>query len=132
MVSDGLEARIGTLGAGREWFKPWRTTTGETLADPHLTELQVMLEGVCQPNRLLALLRDFIVFDDDGSSNMVKKLASYHQFHAVQAAVEETLRATALQREAAQTEQASGTHPGGVPGDRRIGVVWHTQGQALA
>ena len=47
LVSDGVEARIGTLTAGREWFKPWRTISGETLADPHLPELQVMLEGVC-------------------------------------------------------------------------------------
>ena len=49
VVSDGLEARIGTLTAGREWFKPWRTITGETLADPHMPQLQVMLEGVCEP-----------------------------------------------------------------------------------
>ena len=45
-VSDGVEARIGTLTAGREWFKPWRTISGESLADPHLPELQVMLEGI--------------------------------------------------------------------------------------
>ena len=52
IVSDGNEARVGTLTAGREWFKPWRTVTGEGLADPHMTELQVMLEGVCAPDRL--------------------------------------------------------------------------------
>ena len=73
-------------------------------------------------------MRDFIVFDNDGSGKLIKKLAGYHQVHAVQAAVEETLRATALQREAAQTEQRAGIRPGGVPGDRRIGVVWHNQG----
>ena len=66
VVSDGVEARLGTLTAGREWFKPWRTVTGETLADRHMTELQVMLEGVFEPGRFLALVRDFIVFDDDG------------------------------------------------------------------
>ena len=75
IVSDGLEARIGASGAGREWFKPWRTITGETLEDSHLTELQVLLEGVCQPDRFLALLRNFIVFDDDGSGMLVKKMA---------------------------------------------------------
>ena len=69
MVSDGTEARIGTLTAGREWFKPWRTVTGETLAAPSMTELQVMLEGVFEPGRFLALLRDFIVFEDDGSGS---------------------------------------------------------------
>ena len=57
LVSDGTEARVGTLTAGREWFKPWRTVTGETLADPHMTELQVMLEGIFEPGRFLALIR---------------------------------------------------------------------------
>ena len=62
VVSDSNEARIGTLTAGREWFKPWRTITGETLADQHKTELQVLLEGVFERSRFLALIRDFIVF----------------------------------------------------------------------
>ena len=133
MVSDGLAARVGALGAGQEWFKPWRTTTGETLADSSLTELQVMLEGVCQPERLLALLRDFIVFDDDGSGKPVKKLAGYHQFHAVRAAVGETLRAAELERAERNVGEEGGSYesgrrPGGELGDRRIGVVWHTQG----
>ena len=75
MVSDGTEARIGTLTSGREWFKPWRTVTGETLADSHMTELQVILEGVFEPSRFLSMVRDFIVFDDDGSSSLVKKMA---------------------------------------------------------
>ena len=126
IVSDGLEARIGTLTAGQEWFKPWRTITGEALADPRLPQLQVLLEGVCTPHRLLALVRDFIVFEDDGSGTLAKKMAGYHQFHAVQTAVAETLRAAALQAVAGRDE--SGRQPGGVRGDRRIGVVWHTQG----
>ena len=54
VVSDGNEARVGTLTGGWEWFKPWRTVTGETLADSHLTELQVMLQGVFEPSRFLA------------------------------------------------------------------------------
>ena len=128
MVSDGLEARIGALTAGREWFKPWRTTTGESLADPNLTELQVMLEGVCQPARFLALLRDFIVFDDASSGRLVKKMAGYHQFHAVRTAVTETLRAAQLQQEEQRLTVAGGRTAGGSPGDRRIEVVWHTQG----
>ena len=133
MVSDGTQARMGTLTAGREWFKPWRTVSGETLADPRLPELQVLLAGVCAPARFLALLRDFIVFEDDGSGAPVKKMAGYHQFHAVRTAVAETLRAAELQREASEwADEAgryeSGRRPGGAPGDRRIGVVWHTQG----
>ena len=132
VVSDGVEARIGTLTAGREWFKPWRTISGETLADPHLPQLQVMLEGVCEPSRFLALLRDFIVFEDDGGGVPAKKMAGYHQFHAVETAVAETLRAAELQRTAGLGEEPgrceSRRKPGGDPGDRRIGVVWHTQG----
>ena len=133
MVSDGTEARIGTLTSGREWFKPWRTVTGETLADPQMTELQVMLEGVFEPGRCLSMVRDFIVFEDDGSSSLVKKMAGYHQFHAVKVAVDETLRAAKLQRAEVRIAEEDGQYeagrkPGGELGDRRIGVVWHTQG----
>ena len=127
VVSDGLEARIGTLTAGREWFKPWRTIGGEKLADPHMPQLQVVLEGVSAPGRFLSLVRDFIVFEDDGSGALVKKMAGYHQFHAVEAAVAETLRAAERLKEEA-VRQESGRKAGGAPGDRRIGVVWHTQG----
>ena len=133
IVSDGVEARMGTLTAGREWFKPWRTIGGETLADPHLPQLRVMLEGVCQWERFLTLVRDFIVFEDDGGGKLSKKMAGYHQFHAVGTAVGETLRATRLQRLGLELRESrggyeSGRQPGGEPGDRRIGVVWHTQG----
>lgn len=132
VASDGVEARVGAVGAGREWFKPWRTIEGEALADSHLPELQVVLEGLCDKQRLLDLIRDFVVFEDDGG-RVIKKMAGYHQFHAVQAAVGETLRAAKLQRSDAgfAEEQAgyeSGRRPGGKPGDRRVGVVWHTQG----
>ena len=130
MISDGVKARVGTLTAGMEWFKPWRTISGESLADPHMPELQVMLKGVCEQHRFLALVRDFTVFDDDGSGALVKKMAGYHQFHAVRVAVAETLRAAELQRGLAEMggRYEAGRRPGGEPGDRRIGVVWHTQG----
>ncbi len=130
VISDGVEARIGTLTAGREWFKPWRTVTGEGLADPHLPQLQTMLAGAFQPHRFLSLVRDFIVFEDDGGA-LAKKMAGYHQYHAVRTAVDETLRAAELQRVPILKETGhyeSGRKPGGDPGDRRIGVVWHTQG----
>ena len=74
-----MTARIGALTSGREWFKPWRTVTGEELAASTLTELQVMLQGVFDPRRFLALLRDFIVFEDDGGGRILKKVAGYHQ-----------------------------------------------------
>ena len=131
-VSDGMQARLGTLSAGREWFKPWRTIEGQELAPAFYTELQVAIEGVFDKRRFLSLLRDFIVFEDDGGA-LVKKMAGYHQFHAVQAAVGETLRAAALQQHAQRVAETGGRYetgrqPGGDPGDRRIGVVWHTQG----
>ena len=128
VVSDGTEARLGTLTAGREWFKPWRTVSGEGLAEVTALELRVVIEGVCAPERLLPLLRDFIVFEDDGSGVLVKKMAGYHQFHAVRTAVAETLRAASLRVREEPGRYEAGRRPGGEPGDRRIGVVWHTQG----
>jgi len=132
VVSDGVEARVGTLTAGREWFKPWRTIAGERLADPHLPELQVVSEGLFAPRRFLDLVRDFLVFEDEGGGRLTKKMAGYHQFHAVQVAVGETLRAAELARADRVAEPAgryeAGQKPGGKPGDRRVGVVWHTQG----
>ena len=127
MVSDGMQALVGTLTAGREWFKPWRAISGERLADANVPELQVMLEGVCSPDRLLTLVHDFIVFEDDGANLPIKKMAGYHQFHAVQVAVQETLRAAELQHSEPGRHEL-GQRPGGKPGDQRIGVVWHTQG----
>jgi type I restriction enzyme R subunit len=128
IVSDGLEARIGTLTADRERFMPWRTIAGETLAPASMPELQVMMEGVFEKRRLLLLLRHFVVFEDDGKT-VIKKLAGYHQFHAVNAALAETLRAV-QQNAAAQNlgVYEAGRKPAGELGDKRIGVVWHTQG----
>ena len=130
VVSDGVEARAGTLTAGREWFKPWRTIAGDTLADAHMPELQVVTEGLLAPRRFLDLVRDFLVFEDDGGGRIAKKMAGYHQFHAVQVAVGETLRAAELgrMRDAVEGRYEAGRKPGGKPGDRRVGVVWHTQG----
>ena len=126
VVSDGVQARIGTLGAGWEWFKPWRTITGREDEGAHLAELQVVLEGVFEHGRFLNLLRHFVLFENEGGGNLTKKMAGYHQFHAVNVAVEETLRAA----RAASGHLASNAarRPGGDPGDRRVGVVWHTQG----
>ena len=128
IVSDGVNTRIGSLTAGREWFKPWRTIGGQELAPVFLPDLQVLIEGVLEKSRFLSLLRDFIVFEDDGSGMLVKKMAGYHQFHAVEVAVAETLRAAELKQAEEPGRYESGRKPGGAPGDRRIGVVWHTQG----
>jgi type I restriction enzyme R subunit len=132
VASDGIQARIGPVGAGSEWFKPWRTIGGRTDADSRLSELQVVLEGVFEPRRFLDLVRHFVVFEDLGGGKLVKKLAGYHQFHAVNVAVEETLRASNVSDEDDDDDVAghlsAAERPGGAPGDRRVGVVWHTQG----
>ena len=132
IISDGVQARIGTLGAGKEWFKPWRTIAGVQDAAPTMSELQVVLEGVFEKRRFLDLVRHFVAFEDEGQGKLIKKMAGYHQFHAVNVAVEETLRAArhAAEHRAAEAwgHYKAGHQPGGEPGDRRVGVVWHTQG----
>jgi len=130
VTSDGLSARIGSLTANAERFMPWRTTDGRGIAPKTAPELAVLIEGVCERRRFLDLLQSFIVFGDTGSG-LVKIIAGYHQFHAVQLAVASTLRAIA------PAEPGIGEDPEtyglrGVRdyrcGDRRVGVIWHTQG----
>ena len=133
VISDGVQAKIGSLAAGWEWFKPWRTVTGESLADAHLPELQVIIQGLFDKRRFLDLLRYFVVFEDLGAGAVAKKMAGYHQFHAVNVAIQETLRAARMREETNEVREhgdgyRTSKQPGGKPGDRRVGVVWHTQG----
>ncbi|GMU39412.1 MAG: hypothetical protein AMXMBFR23_02780 [Chloroflexota bacterium] len=135
VISDGTQARIGTVTAGREWFMPWRTIAGQELADNALTQLQVVIEGVFEPRRFLDLVRYFTVFEDMGAGTLAKKMAGYHQFHAVNVALQETLRASTFTETPTRPTPAEehGTYraspqAGGEPSDRRIGVIWHTQG----
>lgn len=133
MVSDGLYARVGSLTANEEWFKVWRTISGEEDAPKGSLELEVLVRGVFEKRRFLDLLQHFIVFEEDPDSGAVHKiLAGYHQFHAVNAAVEETVRASGMKSPAKLAEESgrywSGKMHGGGEGDRRAGVVWHTQG----
>jgi type I restriction enzyme, R subunit len=109
VISDGMVARVGTITSNWERFAPWRTVDGNVVAHPGALELSTLLDGVFEKERFLDLVRNFIVFEDDGAA-VIKKLAGYHQFHAVRTAVAETVRAT------------------GPGGDRKVGVVWHTQG----
>ena len=108
-VSDGLEARLGSLSAERERFHPWRTIEGEDLAPPTLCRLEVLLKGVFDKERFLDLVRHFVVFEEDRGT-VAKKVAGYHQFHATREAVASAVKASSPE------------------GDRRGGVVWHTQG----
>ncbi|WP_238710780.1 type I restriction endonuclease subunit R [Oceanipulchritudo coccoides] len=133
IVSDGPMARIGSLTASEEWFKVWRTIDGEGDAPHTALELEVLIQGVFQKERLLDLLEHFIVFEDDTDSDRLSKIiAGYHQFHAVNGAVDETVRASGLASEQELQEQEGkfwvGRQKNGKPGDRRAGVVWHTQG----
>ncbi len=127
VISDGVKARVGSLTAGLEWFKRWRTIEGENLAPIFYPELQVLVEGIFEKGRFLEVLRDFTVFEDDGGA-IEKKMAGYHQFHAVRVAVSETLRAAKLARMGQEKNLDSYKKRGGDPGDQRVGVVWHTQG----
>src|SRR5437660_1861428 len=130
VISDGLEARVGSLTANQEWFKVWRTIEGEFDAPATALELETLVRGVFEKRRFLDLIRNFIAFEDDPDTGAVHKLiAGYHQFHAVKAAVDETIRATAKDRAAeAPGTYWAGSMEGGKPGDRRVGVIWHTQG----
>ena len=130
VLSDGLQARIGSLTANQEWFKVWRTIDGEGDAPKTALELEVLVRGVFERQRFLDLLQHFIVFEEDPDSGAIHKIiAGYHQFHAVNAAVEETVRASGmLDVQDERGEYWAGRMHGGKPGDRRAGVVWHTQG----
>lgn len=109
VISDGSEARMGSLSSDIERFARWRTIDGVKV-DPlgEFNELETLVRGVLQPAMLLDYLRYFVLFEDDG--RLVKKIAGYHQFHAVRAAIQQVVSAS----------RPGGTHKGG--------VVWHTQG----
>jgi len=109
VISDGTEALLGSLSASSERFMAWRTIDGVTL-DPlgQFNELQTLVRGVLAPPYLLDYLRYFVLFEDDGA--LVKKIAGYHQFHAVRSAIVQVVAAS----------RPGGSHKGG--------VVWHTQG----
>ncbi len=133
VVSDGLQARMGSLTANQEWFKVWRTIDGEGDAPKTALELETLVRGVFDRQRFLDLLQHFIVFEEDADTGALHKIiAGYHQFHAVNAAVEETVRASGMNEAGVLREDPgrywAGRMHGGKPGDRRAGVVWHTQG----
>nr|WP_181375947.1 type I restriction endonuclease subunit R [Polaromonas sp. H8N]AWD72301.1 type I site-specific restriction-modification system subunit R [Polaromonas sp. H8N] len=109
VISDGTEALLGSLSASSERFMAWRTIDGVTL-DPlgEFNELQTLVRGVLAPEYLLDYLRYFVLFEDDGA--LAKKIAGYHQFHAVRSAIKQVVAAS---------------RPGG---SQKGGVVWHTQG----
>ncbi len=110
VISDGIQARLGSLSADRERFQRWRTIEGENHLDPlgNHRDLETLVRGIFDKGRLLEFVRHFCLFEEDGQ--IIKKIAAYHQFHAVRAAVESVVKASRPD------------------GDKKGGVVWHTQG----
>jgi type I restriction enzyme R subunit len=108
VISTATQARMGALGGRFEHFAPWKTIDGRKLAPAGVPELEVLVRGVFAPEVFLDLLRNFVTFTDE-RVGLVKRVAKYHQFHAVNKAVRETVSAVSR-------------------GDGRAGVVWHTQG----
>jgi type I restriction enzyme R subunit len=144
VISDGLEARGGTLTAGWDRFMPWRTIDGKEVAPRGSVELEVLLKGIFDKRRFLDLVLNFVVFDDDGAT-IAKKAAAYHQFHAVNKAVEYTLSACGIDADPGMLYGRFPAHEEHNPfkvrepsvaygpgtehfSGRRIGVIWHTQG----
>ncbi len=133
VVSDGLQARIGSLTANQEWFKVWRQMDEDEGAKRTTLELKVLLDEVFSRQRLLSVIQHFILFDEDPDTGALHKvIAGYHQFHAVSEAVEETVRASGMGGAVWQKQAVGGPKTGrrhdGKQGDQRAGVVWHTQG----
>ncbi|HEU0283439.1 MAG TPA: type I restriction endonuclease subunit R [Gallionella sp.] len=140
VISDGLEAKAGSLSAGYSRFMSWKSADGKAEASHLVSQLEVLINGMLNKATLLDLVRHFIVFEkskkEDAKTGVitistVKKLAAYHQYYAVNAAVASTLRAADMaELKAAQTPASYGL-PGVAQqpkGDKKAGVVWHTQG----
>ena len=149
VISDGLEARSGSLSAGFTRFMAWKSSDGRGEASPLIGQLETLIKGMLEKTTLLDILRHFIVFEkskkEDSATGIitiqtVKKLASYHQYYAVNRAVESTLRASGYAAKENWDWDTLGIHYEspenyGLPGvkkqpvgDRKGGVIWHTQG----
>lgn len=142
IISDGLEARAGSLSAGFSRFTAWKTEDGEHIASPLQSQLEVLINGMLKKDTLLDLVRSFIVFEKQKSEDLktgittiktVKKMAAYHQYYAVNKAVESTLRATGINIGGDRVAESPAnfgfkTVKEQTVGDHRAGVVWHTQG----
>lgn len=128
VVSDGVEARIGSLTANQERFLPWRTVDNES--DKPILEfrLETLVRGFFKPELFLDYIRHFVLFEEAGGE-LIKKIAGYHQFHAVRAAVEATVVAARQPEELAMVAEPRACYNSKVKeGSGKAGVVWHTQG----
>jgi len=142
IISDGLEARAGSLSAGFTRFMSWRTADGKVEASHLVSEMETLITGMLNKATLLDLIRHFTVFEKTKKEDLktgvtsivnVKKIAAYHQYYAVNRAVESTLRATGFTVDTSTLMESPESYGvAGVKnqpkGDRKGGVVWHTQG----
>lgn len=126
IVSDGFTARVGSLTADPHRFLPWRALKSEDDKPAVELEIEKIIRGFFDRELILDYLKHFVLFEQDGN-HTVKKIAAYHQFHAVREAVRVTLIASELPQSYRVEERASyGKEV--IPGSRKAGVVWHTQG----
>ncbi|WP_018293664.1 type I restriction endonuclease subunit R [Mariprofundus ferrooxydans] len=127
VVSDGLSARVGSLTANKERFLPWRTIANEDDKPLFEYRLETLVKGFFEPVLFLDYIHHFILFENDGDT-IIKKIAGYHQFHAVREAVKATV--IAAQHVPADIKEPPRADYGErvVPGSGKAGVVWHTQG----
>lgn len=144
VISDGLQARLGTLSSGWDRFMPWRTVDGQGIAPKGTPELEIVVRGVFEPRRFLDYVLNFVVFEDDGAK-VIKKAAAYHQYWAVNRALSCTFSACGIDPDDTRLigrfptfdedpclaiAEGDPVYGKGTPhfGGRRIGVIWHTQG----
>ena len=127
VVSDGYNARVGSLTANQERFMPWRTLKHEDDKPLLDWQLETMVRGFFDRELFLDYLRYFVIFETD-SERLIKKIAGYHQFHAVREAVNATVIAAQNPEQFAQAERRATYGAQVVPGSKKAGVVWHTQG----
>ncbi len=145
VLSDGLEAKAGTISSSFSRYMAWKSADGESEASHLISQMETLINGMLCQSTLLDIIRHFIVFEKtrrvDGVTgittiSIVKKIAAYHQYYAVNRAVESTLRATGLKQiERVKTANIDPPTIHGLPvvkeqplGDRKGGVIWHTQG----
>jgi len=142
VISDGLEAQAGALSAGFNRFMAWKTSDGVTEASHLIPQMETLIKGLLNPVTLLDMIRHFTVFEKTKKTDLrtgittietIKKMAGYHQYYAVNKAVESTIRAADLGETALMVREAPSLYDlpsveGQPPGDRKAGVVWHTQG----
>lgn len=143
VISDGLEARAGSMSAGFSRMMAWKTADGRVEASNLVSQLEVLIQGMLNKKTLLDLIRSFTVFEktktEDKKTGVtsiktVKKIAAYHQYYAVNRAVESTVRATGINLDDICVLKESPENYGlksvkeQPRGDRKAGVVWHTQG----